>query len=454
MLGQTSVKTALNVDIAVSADMANALQTWSLMYVNQATWLNNDIVSLNLPAAIAGEISKSTTIEMKVDVAGSARAEFLATQLGKLLPKIRQMVEYGCAKGGLMFKPFVNGDEIDIDCIQADQFFPISFDANGNIIACVFADQRTVGNSYYTRLEYHTMTPQGCLIKNIAYKSSTSSDLGQQISLTEFDAWKDLVPEATITDIKKPLYAYFRFPMANNIDPSSPLGVSCYARAVDLIKQVDIQWSNLVWEFESGKRAIYADTDAFDKTSDGKPILPNKRLYRTLSKAGNIVDDSDLFTEWSPEFREASILSGLDAMLKKVEYACGIAYGTISDPQEQVKTATELKTSRQRTYATISDTQKALQAAIEQLLYAMDVWASLSRLSPKGPYQATFTFDDSIITDMDSQFSHDSQALGLQVMSKVEFRMRNYGEDETTAKKKIAEIQNEQQPTDFFGQNK
>ena len=53
MIGQSSVKQALKVDVAISAPMASALQLWSLMYENKAPWLSSSIESLNLPAAIA-----------------------------------------------------------------------------------------------------------------------------------------------------------------------------------------------------------------------------------------------------------------------------------------------------------------------------------------------------------------------------------------------------------------
>jgi A118 family predicted phage portal protein len=452
MLGQQNVKQALNVDIAISTDMATALQTWSLLYANQAGWLTNDVYSLNLPAAIAGEIARAVTIEMKVEISGSPRADYLAEQMGKVVNKLRQQVEYGCAKGGLMMKPYVNGDSIDVDFVQADQFFPVSFDANGNITSCVFSDQRTVGSNYYTRLEYHQMTPEGCTIRNQAYKSTSRDTLGQPIALTDFDAWKDLQPEAIITNIDQPLYAYFRYPQANNIDPTSPLGVSCFARAAAgnkcLIRQADEQWSNLLWEMESGQRALYVDTLAFGQTTDGKPILPNKRLYRSIDTGG--ADDA-LFHEWTPTLREQNILNGLEAILRKIEFTCGLAYGTLSNPQTVDKTATELKISQQRSYATITDTQKALETALDQLLYAMDIWAGLNNLASAGTYEAVYDFDDSVIVDKDMQFQQDMRLVTARLMSDVEFRMRNFGESEEEARAKLAMIA-APEPVNIFGQ--
>ena len=451
MINTANVKDALRVDVAISPLMVEALLLWSNMYINRSPWLGKDVKSLNLPAAIAGEISRAVTLEMDVEISGSARADYLYEQMDRVYPKLRQIIEMGVAKGGLMLKPYIQGKNIVIDFVQADQFYPINFDANGAITSCVFSDQRIVGADYYTRLEYHQMTADGCAIRNQAYRSTTQNVLGQPVALQSVAAWSDIEPEAVISGIDKPLFAYFRYPQANNIDPTSPLGVSCYARAVDLIRDADLQWSNLMWEFESGGRALYVDELAFGRDDDGKPVLPNKRLYRTLNQGGQLSDD-EMFHEWSPTLREQNILAGLDAILKKIEFLCGLAYGTLSDPNVEAKTATEIKIGKQRTYATISDTQKALETTLEDLLYAMDIWATLGNLSPKGTWQAVYSFDDSIVADHDTQFTQDSQAMGLGVMSKVEFRMKNYGETLEIAQEKIAMVQAESAAAmDLFG---
>ena len=463
MIGTSSIKQSLGVDVAISPYMATSLMTWSLMYLNRAAWLyqgdpgggpppdlahDRDLRSLNLPAAIAGEIARAVTIEMKVAIEGSPRAVYLAEQFENIQPKLRQMVEYGAAKGGLMFKPYLVDDQIKVDYIQADMFYPIAFDANGNITSCVFADQRTIGNKFYTRLEYHNMTPEGCEIRNLAFKSDSISSLGQPVPLASIDEWAELQPEATITGIDRPLFAYFRYPMANNVDPTSPLGVSCYSRVVELIHDADRQWSELLWEFESGERAIYVDADAFTKDKKGNPVLPHRRLYRTMAQGGDLTAE-EMFHEWTPDFREQNILAGLEAMLKKIEFNCGLAYGTLSDPNTVDKTATEIVSSRQRSYATITDTQKSLRGALEQLLWSMDQWATIGTLAPRGAYTMVIDFDDSVIVDKDMQMQADRQTTTMGAMPKYIFLMRNYGLDEKTAKQWIADNLAEQ-PADLF----
>lgn len=287
------------------------------------------------------------------------------------------------------------------------------------------------------------MTDAGCQIINKAYRSSNQDTLGQSVPLDSIDAWAQIEDEALITGIEQPLYAYFRYPLANTIDADSPLGVSCYSRAVDLIREADTQWSNLLWEFEAGQTAIFVDELAFKRDDKGRARLPHKRLYRAL-ETGSV--DNQLFQGWSPTLREQSILSGLDAILKRVEYSTGLAYGTLSDPNTVDKTATEIKISRQRTYATVVDAQKALENALVDLLYAMDVWATIGNLAPAGGYDVAFQFDDSVIVDKDTSFQQDLRLVGQGLMSKLEFRMRNFGESEEAARMALEQIEEERQP--------
>jgi A118 family predicted phage portal protein len=462
MLTSDTLKSKVGIEVAISSEMSTALDLWSNMYSNRAPWLTKDIKSMNLPASIAGELANLVTIEMSVEIEGDTpRAAYLQSQVDKVVTKLRQMIEYGNAKGGLIMKPFPNGDQLDVDFVQADQFLPVSFDANGNITAVVFVDQQTKEKNYYTRLEYHTFNSKDktVTIKNMAYKSSNTSDIGQPIALTEFEPWATLKPEAGIKNVKAPLYGYYRFPQANNIDTTSPLGVSCYARAVGYIEDADRLWSNLVWEFESGKRAIFADVMAFDRDDDGLPILPDKRLYRALANSSNNIGEDGFFHEFTPEFRNAAIQSGLDAILKKIEYTCGLAYGTISDPQTVDKTATEIVSSKQRTFSTIKDMRKAVTACLTQLLYAMDVWATLNKLEAPGKFTTVCKYDDSVITDQEAQKNQDMREVNARLLSRVEYRMRNHGEDEETAIKKIKAIDKEQadeleSQDSFFGNKK
>lgn len=452
MFNPNDLKSKLGVDVLISPQMVNALQLWSLMYEGRSPWLTDETESLNLPPAIAAEIARAVTIEMTVDISGSPRADFLAEQIKPILERIRQDVESGCAKGGLWWKPYVKGKGIAVDTVQADQGFPISFDSNQNPTACVFVDQRKQDAYWYTRLEKHELTSNGYEIYNTAFKSSDQNTLGSPAPLADVPDWADLQPYATILNVTAPLFGYFRFPFKNNIDPTSPLPISCYGRAQDgkkvkLIQRADEIFSNLVWEFESGARALYVDSSAISKDTNGNLQLAKsqKRLIRTLNQVDSPgLNETGFYQEWSPEFREAAIKAGLNDVLRQIEFACGMSYGVLSDPQVQALTATEVKTTQQRFYSTVADTQKKLENAFNGLLYAMDTYATIYNLAPRGTYVADYEFDDSIIVDDAIQAATDKTAVDMGAMSLLEWRMKTYGETKEVAQERLKEAQQEQ----------
>lgn len=443
MIASQTLKNTFGVESKTSSVMADAIDLWAKMYANEAPWLSSSVKSLNLSVAIASEISRMATIEAVVEVEGGARAEYLQEQMAAVFDEIREQMEYGVAIGGLVMKPFVTKDgKMAVEYHKASEFIPVEFDSTGALISVIFVDKRKVNDRWYTKLEFHQMVGRSVVIRNAVFKSSSESDLGSQVPLTaSIEEWADLLPEATIANVDKPLFAYFRNPVANSVDPNSKLGMSCYGRAVDLIKEADFQWSNFLWEFESGQRALYVDVLAFKRDANNNPILPNKRLYRTIDAGGQ---EDALFEDWSPTFRQADLLAGLDAILRRIEFTVGLAYGTLSNPQTIEKTATEIAAAKQRTYALIVDTQKAIRDAMEHLAYAIDVWTTLFNLAPAGPYEISFTFDDSTIVDKELQFTSDLRLVQSGIMSKVEFRMRNFGEDEEVARAKVAEATSEQ----------
>ena len=113
---------------------------------------------------------------------------------------------------------------------------------------------------------------------------------------------------------------------------------------------------------------------------------------------------ADWTLESAPALRDESYRRGMDAMLKRVEFQCGLAYGTLSDPQNVDKTAEEIRSSKQRSYTTVKDLQRALGNALTDLVYSISKlldaqWNSGAAVSPPGDCNVTFDFDDSIISD-------------------------------------------------------
>lgn len=438
-----SVAEVARESTATSNVMMENIDLWLNMYCGNAPWIKEGDTSLELPVIIASEIARAVTLEMEINVSGSPMAEYLEEQLKQLMvnDNIRLYTEYACAGGGLVFKPSVFNENIVIEAVQANAFYPVGFDSSQKITSAYFIYRKWKGRKVYNRLEKHELEGDVYKITNTAYVSAVEDALGKPCSLTEVEEWADIEPEVTINDIKAPLFAYFKIPQGNSIDLRSPLGVSVYSRAVKLIKKADEQFDSLCWEYKGGELAIDASEDAF-RMFNGEPMLPEgkERLYRRNNLDADTTGGDSLLKEWAPALRDSNYMAGLNDILIKIENACHISRGTLSDPNEIAKTATELKMMKNRSYSTISDIQRSLEQAINDLVYSMYCLAVLYDLAPDGEYTTTFVWDDSIIVDAEAERMRDQQEVSQGLMAKWEYRCKWYGEDEATAKLKVKEI--------------
>ena len=431
---------------------------------------------------ISDETNNSLMVSERATAQNSGtpqRAEFLNKQYTKLKKQLRRQLEYGIAKGGLVIKPYIvqydkkstedsvlhynkniADAEIEFDVVQADRFFPLSFDSNGKVTEAVFVQTKVdkAKERVFIRLEHHKLEGHTVTVQNLAFESTdmslaysnnikSTSNLGVQIKLTDVPEWASLAEEVVIEDIDRLLFAYFRMPEANTVDPYSPLGVSGYSRVVNLIKDADNQYSRLLWEYEGGELAIDVDRDALKfVTDDGKgghTALPLKqeRLFRKVD-----LNNEETYQVFAPPLRDVSLINGLNNILMRIEDATGLSRGTISDNTTRVqdpKTATELRILRQRSYASNLDIQLALQDALTDVIYVMDVYCTLYKVTPEGDYDVSFEWDDSILVDSESELSKRLTLMKNGISSKLETRMWYYGETEEQAKQALAIVQQE-----------
>lgn len=397
------------ISVSVSAPMESAITLWAQMYDTGGPWCHggkDPLHSLGLPQSIAAELARLTTLEMECLVSGSARADSINELLKPFIADLRIPVEYGCALGGVLFRPYLDpAGHIQIDVVQGDCFCPTRFDSSGRMIGAIFYDHLVRGGRIYTRLENHEFSSGKYTVTVKAFRSMTSADIGVEVPLTDVAEWAALAPHTEFTGVDRPLWGYFKVPKGNAADRHSPLGVSVYAPAVDIIRDADEQYGALLWEYNGGQLALDVDQTALRPGPDGSSTIPlrEQRLYRNWIN-GSVSGGRNLYEVFAPTLRDESYRKGLDSMLKRIEFQCGLAYGTLSDPQNVDKTAEEIRSSKQRSYTTVKDLQRALGTAITDLVYAVNIlldaaWHSGAAVSLPGECTVTFDFDDSIISD-------------------------------------------------------
>ncbi len=389
-----SVKREFDVTPAITRSEMDEINFWNSLYIGQAYWLTHDVISLNIPASICRELARPTLSELKVTIDGAA-GNYLMEQFSNAQKRFQPALETFLALGSGAFKPYIFNDRILVSYCGPNTFQPTRFDISGECVGGVFKEGIKSGEKYYVKLEDHQFENGRYVIRNRAFESTQNGSVGNPVSLNTVPEWADLNEEISVEDIEHPLFAYFRTPIANKLHPDSGVGVSMYADAVELIRQADIQWERLQWEYKSGERKIFGENSQVNIEKFG--------LDRLYAFGPFYSENGDLLHEFSPEYRDSSVYAGFQSILKQIEFNVGLAFGTISDPQSVEKTATEIESTKQRMYTTIEGIKQNLGSTLDGLIYAMSVMAGLYNLAPAGDYSVTYEWGDSILEDTNTK---------------------------------------------------
>lgn len=437
MFQKSNIESRMPVDVVVSDKMASAIDLWTKIYLDRPPWRFDEqghekIHTANLPAIISKEIARLVTIEMETEVSDDDINELYQ---GVIRDVRDHVVEWACAQGGVVFKLYTDGETIHVDYVQADSFYPTATDSNNNITGAVFKSSFRLGDSQFTKLEWHNWTPDKYTIVNKAYENKAvgnieNADIGNEIPLTKVDAWADIEPEVNITGATHPFFSYFRMPGANPVELNSPLGASCFASSVTLLKLADIQFDRIQWEFEATEPAIDVDETWLKRNADGKVILPKgrERLYRTYD-----LDEGQHIQYYTPTIRASEQILGYNQLLRRIEFNTGLSYGKISDPNDAVKTATEIISSQQRMYTTVTDIQEQLEAALRTLVDVIVEMRALYEEGAPADYEVTFKWDDSILVDSQTRLKDMKEDVASGILRPEIYIAEKYGVTEEEA---------------------
>lgn len=354
---------------------------------------------LSLESTVARTVAELCTLEL------SAETEPLLQSVSEeILNGITAHTATGLLYGSVIFKPYFSGGVLRCMTVLPKDYKVLEWDKNTKKPTVVEFYERQ-GDT--VRVERHTQLSNEYVVTNFAmYKGRILEHMPAP--------WENYKKEVRFAGRTTPLYGYF-----STVD-----GLPFCHRASRLIREAEKQFERLLWEFESGNRALYVADTAFFRDSKGEPKLPDKRLYRLLCTGKD-----DLFCDYSPVFRQKDILEGLNCILQRIEDCCALSRGTLSDANFSMRTATELKISRHRTYATVKTLQKALENALLMMLQAAKDILAVYGLCESGKAVANFRFDDSVLTGKTEEISDLLALLDKGVLSPEEVRVYLYGKE-------------------------
>ena len=237
--------------------------------------------------------------------------------------------------------------------------------------------------------------------------------------------------------------------ICNNADLDNPLSVSVYANAISTLMAIDNAYDSLNNEIQLGRKRVVADVDQYTEVDENgnkvNTFDPNDALIYSIPARDTKVGEGQkqLLEDISGQLRINDIVAALNQQLSIYSSKVGLGenYYRFTDMQKGVTTATQVISENSTLYKTMRKHEILLEQSLKDmvlsLVYLNNTFTSNPTINIKGYSDITIQFDDSIIEDTNAQKTSDRQDVANGVMSKVEYRMKYYGEDEKTAIKNL-----------------
>lgn len=402
-----SFEQAFNAKDITSSQMQDAIRAWFLMYMECPPPEDEDDCQ-RLPVVIVNKITKTTFSEYAAAMqTKGAKADFMAVLLTKLDKPKKVAMQQALVGGECFVKPILAPGSFDFSVVRRDCFIPLARDTAGRITDMGTSETTSYSGKYYTLLERRTVAINGDLIiQSKLYVSSDPALIGSEVDLSALPKYENLQPEIVLPGIGNIGMAYVKTPLLNCVDMSQD-GVSVYAPAVGLIRNINRNESQLDDEFENGASRVIVSGDLLRTDEDG-----NKRFDGKIFQGLDDDPDTVGVTTFSPELREASYLARKQEYLRNIESQIGLKRGILSEVEATERTATEITSSAGDYNLTIVDFQQMWEDALRELLGICDKIGQAYKLCDKSPFDpqkdVTVDWGDGVLFDRDRTWTEIS----------------------------------------------
>lgn len=320
-----------------------------------------------------------------------------------------------------------------VDLVDIDWIYPLSWN-NKEVTECAFGSVEYIQGKKYVVLSVHKQNDNG---NYIIYNHLFRDDNGmlaeittQETTMKEFD---------TKSDVK--WFSIFKPLLTNNLFNNSPFGIPHYANAIDNMKAVDISFDALKNEIKDGRRRTFARADMFTYDDGTQKMVfdpSDISVYQLPKGAGK----DDLIQSDSDDLRTDKQVATLNTNLNILGDAVGFGENHYHFDGTNLSTATAVVSSNSKLFRRKKKLEIGYESAIYDLVRAICYASSAFGQYNINSDDMVIQFDDSIIEDKEAESNRALREIQQGVLSRIEYRMKIFGETEEIAKKAIEEIDN------------
>lgn len=418
-------------------------------YHGTPDWLEpgSELKSINFTKTICEELARLVTMNIQISIDGSARAEWLDEQLHLSDRRFRRWVELGCASGLVIVKP--NGDTIDL--YLPGQYLIVKTVAD-EITEIVFQDVEKVGDTYFTKLEYHKRANGRYTVQNRTFASKSKGNIGDLIEIT-LTPWAELAEEVEIENVDQNLFGSFFMPSVNNENLDSSIGLPVVSNSLVELEGLDRAFHLLKDEIDDSQRIVMLDSDRLMYGAVGQNALTDfDQAQQIVERSGlpkyvKLVEGStsienEVYHEINPNLNTETRIKGIDAYLSQIGFKCGFSNGYfVFNEKTGMITATQVESDDRRTIQTVNDIRRQFRACIDGVVYALNAFADAYGLAPYGEYEIAYDFDDITLNEEEDR----ARWYGYVQANRVPFwyyltKFEGYSEDEAKALENMVKV--------------
>lgn len=324
-----------------------------------------------------------------------------------------------------------------IDIVDVDDIYPLSWDNTG-ITECAFKSIRFVEGKKYVICSVHKLNEQGnYVIYNHLFIETNGN-------LTEIGTPEDTLDGfETKSNVK--WFSIFRPLLTNNVCKNNPFGIPYIANAIDCLKSVDIDFDAFKNEVKDSRKRTFvrADMLSYDDGQQKMVFDPNDISVYVLPKGAS---KDDLIQSDTENLRTGELIEALNTSLNILGNKVGFGENHYHFNGQVLSTATAVVSSNSKMFRR----KKKLEIGYESSIYDL-IMAVCYASTTFGQYNINSTdmviqFDDSIIEDKEAESNRAMREVNAGLISKVEYRMKIFGETREIAEEAIRKIK-EENPT-------
>lgn len=405
-------------------------QTPDQQYKSNEMYNSNyeDIRRINYNSIFANKLSNYVANESSVYLdTDNKRAELLKGTVDKVDKVKKRIVNRMLGTGGVVLIPYVYNDEILFNMIPQARLSINEIHGDKITNATLLADVKTVKNGHITNT-YYRWQNEMVVGNTLVISQKYTDENGGEIRKPEVfnDIKKD---EIKISNVDRVLFGYFKSPIDNRktVDYYGvPITYGCGSTINELYEVLE----QIKREYHLKEAFVGADSTMFK----GDDALPTNGLYRKIDSG------EDSFWEvFDPAIRDSSYYARLQELYERLEKEVGTSKGILSNPETANATATEIKRSMYDTFTIVGDARQQFERAMEDFVYACNVYANYYNLSPMGEYKLSYDWSYDLLENSQESFSQLIQGKNNGAVEDYEIRQFIFPSEDIEESKKVVE---------------